>query len=187
MFKWWETFCCIKNKVFRLGCNDITAAHFKYYYDFINHVFFEPYHREALKPKHPDHVHNPAVWPEKLSPSLTIFHSSEREKMHEIQNLTSRKAVLHHIESIVCFGDSFIHTAGSKGSNMYPRLGEDCLWRLFFQRLCIGCTSQGFGGRGATAVGYVRRCQHLPPCPIEPVPAGFKTDLPQGWAHQRWW
>lgn len=30
---------------------------------------------------------------------------------------------------------------------------------------------------GAAGVAYVRRHQELPPCQIEPVPAGSKTDL----------
>ena len=29
---------------------------------------------------------------------------------------------------------------------------------------------------GATGVAPVRRCQKLPPCPTEPMPAGSKTD-----------
>ena len=40
----------------------------------------------------------------------------------------------------------------------------------------FGC--QGFGSGGATGAACVRSCQKLPPCPMEPVPAGSKTDLP---------
>jgi len=35
---------------------------------------------------------------------------------------------------------------------------------------------QGFGSRGATGVASVRSCDKLPPCPIEPIPAGCKMD-----------
>jgi len=37
---------------------------------------------------------------------------------------------------------------------------------------------QGFGSRGAPRVASVRRCQKLPPCLIESMPAGSKTDPP---------
>jgi len=40
----------------------------------------------------------------------------------------------------------------------------------------IGFARQGFGGRGAIGVGAVRRCQKLPPCPTEPMPASSKMD-----------
>jgi len=40
---------------------------------------------------------------------------------------------------------------------------------------CYGFEWQGFGSRG---VDSVRRCKKLPPCLIEPMPAGSKMDLP---------
>ena len=42
----------------------------------------------------------------------------------------------------------------------------------------IGFAWQGFGSREATGVASVRRCQKLPLCPIEPMPAGSKMDPP---------
>lgn len=33
-----------------------------------------------------------------------------------------------------------------------------------------------FGSREAAGVAWVRTCQKLLPCPIEPMPAGSKTD-----------
>ena len=44
--------------------------------------------------------------------------------------------------------------------------------------MCIGFAWQGFGSGGATGVASVRRCQKLPPCWTEPVPAGSKMDPP---------
>jgi len=41
---------------------------------------------------------------------------------------------------------------------------------------CIGCAWQGFGSRGFTEVASVRSCWKLPPCLMEPVPAGSKSD-----------
>jgi len=43
---------------------------------------------------------------------------------------------------------------------------------------CTGFMWQGFGSRGTTGATSVRSCQKLPLCPMEPVPAGSKTDLP---------
>jgi len=43
---------------------------------------------------------------------------------------------------------------------------------------CIGFAWQGFGSRGAVRVTSGRSCKKLPPCLIEPVPAGSKTDPP---------
>jgi len=43
---------------------------------------------------------------------------------------------------------------------------------------CYGFAWQGFGSRGAIGVASVRSCQKLPPCTMEPVPAGSKTDPP---------
>ena len=46
------------------------------------------------------------------------------------------------------------------------------------QKGCIGFAWQGFGSGGATGVASVRSCQRISPCPIEPMPAGSKTDPP---------
>jgi len=37
---------------------------------------------------------------------------------------------------------------------------------------------QGFGSRGPIGVASVRSCEKLPPCLINPMPAGSKTDPP---------
>jgi len=37
---------------------------------------------------------------------------------------------------------------------------------------------QGFGSGGAIGMASVRSCEKLPACPIEPMPAGSKRDLP---------
>ena len=41
---------------------------------------------------------------------------------------------------------------------------------------CIGFAWQCFGSRGDAEVASVRSCWKLPLCPIEPMPAGSKTD-----------
>ncbi|KAK4831883.1 hypothetical protein QYF61_020030 [Mycteria americana] len=46
------------------------------------------------------------------------------------------------------------------------------------QESCIGFMWQGFGSKGAAGVASVRRCQKFPPCLIEPMPAGSKTNPP---------
>jgi len=43
---------------------------------------------------------------------------------------------------------------------------------------CYGFAWQGFGSRGAIGVASVRSCEKLPPCLIEPIPGGSKTDPP---------
>jgi len=47
------------------------------------------------------------------------------------------------------------------------------LWVL---GIVLGLHGKVFIVGGATGVGSVRSCQKLPPCPIEPVPAGPKTN-----------
>ncbi|KAK4829739.1 hypothetical protein QYF61_006448 [Mycteria americana] len=44
--------------------------------------------------------------------------------------------------------------------------------------VCMARFWGGGGGRGATGVASVRSCWKLPLCPIEPMPASSKTDLP---------
>jgi len=45
------------------------------------------------------------------------------------------------------------------------------------QNCCMRFVWQGFGSRRATGLAFVRRCQKLPPCLTEPVPAGSRMDL----------
>ena len=48
----------------------------------------------------------------------------------------------------------------------------------YYMLWCIGFAWQGFGRGWPTGVASVRRCQKLPQCLTEPMPAGSKTDLP---------
>jgi len=41
---------------------------------------------------------------------------------------------------------------------------------------CYGFARQGFGSQGAIGAASVSSCEKLPPCPIEPVPDGSKTN-----------
>lgn len=54
-------------------------------------------------------------------------------------------------------------------------MGRSFVWRRFLSS-CFGFAWICFGSREATEVASVRTCQKLPPCPIEPMPAGSKTD-----------
>ena len=54
-----------------------------------------------------------------------------------------------------------------------------CDWETnIFLSCCYGFALQGFGSGGAIGVASVRRCEKLPPCLIEPVPASSKMDPP---------
>jgi len=52
----------------------------------------------------------------------------------------------------------------------------DILKCTYLHEWCSGFAWQGFTTGRATRVGPVRSCEKLPPCPIEPMPAGSKTD-----------
>lgn len=48
----------------------------------------------------------------------------------------------------------------------------------FLPTLCIGFAWQDFDSREAAGVTSLRRCQKLPPCPIQSVLDSSKTDTP---------
>jgi len=53
---------------------------------------------------------------------------------------------------------------------------------------CYGFVWQGFGSGEAIGVVSVRSCKKLPPCLLEPVPAGSDGHTTgQGQANQRQW
>jgi len=63
---------------------------------------------------------------------------------------------------------AYIRTTGMKA----------CVERKGVSLVVLGLCGKVLVAGGATGVASVRRCQNLPPCPIEPVPAGSKTDPP---------
>jgi len=73
-----------------------------------------------------------------------------------------------------CFPQSSGEQRAWLASHFLPRFCPSHIVLSFLLGWCYGLAWQGFGSGGAIGVASVRSCEKLPPCLIEPVPAGSK-------------
>jgi len=67
-----------------------------------------------------------------------------------------------------CSGNILLPTKAAK---------EDVIEKIHFH-VCIGFAWQGFGSSGAAGMASMRSCWKLPLCPVEPMLAASKMNLP---------